>query len=158
MGVLKRMSGGKNDIALQDLSQVLLALRSQVEGAYVLQKFVKPRGMHAAVYRTTWRRNGAPTTVLVSNMKTMRVSPAQPNARLHFCAHSTDLDSNTVLSFRGRGATETQGICAEIVDFVEKRKDAGCKFDVFVGDFLKDEKERWYFLQAKNFVCSSARS
>ena len=158
MGVLKRMSGGKNDIALQDLSQVLLALRSQVEGAYVLQKFVKPRGMHAAVYRTTWRRNGGPTTVLVSNMKTMRVSPAQPNARLHFCAHSTDLDSNTVLSFRGRGATETQGICAEIVDFVEKRKDAGCKFDVFVGDFLKDEKERWYFLQAKNFVCSSARS
>jgi hypothetical protein len=29
-----------------------------------------------------------------------------------------------------------------------------CKFDVFVGDFLKDEHERWYFLQAKSFVCS----
>lgn len=155
MGVLKRMSSGKNDISLQNLSQVLLALRSQVEGAYVLQKFIKPRGMHAAVYRTTWRRNGPSTTALVSNMKTMRVLPSQPNARLHFCANSTDLDANTVLSFRGRGATETQDICAQIVDYVEKRHDARCKFDVFVGDFLKDEKERWHFLQAKNFVCSS---
>lgn len=29
-----------------------------------------------------------------------------------------------------------------------------CKFDVFVGDFLKDDQEKWYFLQAKSFICS----
>jgi hypothetical protein len=63
MGVIKRMSMGKNDIMLQDIHGVLSALRASVEGAYVLQKFIKPRGMHAAMYRTTWRRNDPSTTV-----------------------------------------------------------------------------------------------
>jgi hypothetical protein len=45
------MSGGKNEIALQNTAAILAAMRSQITGAYVLQKFIKPRGFHATIYR-----------------------------------------------------------------------------------------------------------
>jgi hypothetical protein len=121
MAVTKRMSGGKNDISLLDFNGVSMAFRGQLEGALVMQKFTKPRGAHAALYRTTWRRTGPSTTVLVSCMKSMKISPSHPQASSYFCTSSTDLDSNNVLSFRGKAATETQSICAEIVDYVENR-------------------------------------
>jgi hypothetical protein len=119
MAVTKRMSAGKNDIDLLDLNGLLQAFRGQLEGSLVMQKFIKTRGSHAAIYRTTWRRTGPSTTMLVSGMKNMRLSPSHVQAKNHFCTNSTDLDSNTVLSFRGKGATETQCICAAIVDYVE---------------------------------------
>ena len=121
MGVIKRMSSDKNEISLADTPKVLSAFRAQIEGSYVLQKFIKPRGLHAAVYRTTWRRNAPSSTMLVSCMKNMKISPDHPQARNHFCSNSSELDTNTVLSFRGRGATETQKICGAIVDYVENR-------------------------------------
>ena len=155
VGVIKRMSSGKNEVTMSDIHAVLSALRSQVDGAYVLQKFIKPRGAHAAVYRTTWRRQGLgpSTTVLVSSMKTMRTTAKHLPV---FAANSLDLHTNTVLGFRGKAATETQKICADIVDFIEHRGGMRCQFDVFVGDFLHDERERWWFLQAKSFVCRRA--
>jgi len=119
MAVTKRMSAGKNDIDLLDLNGLLQAFRGQLEGSLVMQKFIKPRGSHAAIYRTTWRRKGPSTTLLVSGMKSMRILPSHVQAKNYFCTNSTDLDSNTVLSFRGKGATETQSLCAAIVDFVE---------------------------------------
>ena len=120
------MSGGKNEIGVQTVQGVLAALRSQLEGTYCFQKFVKPRGMHAAVYRTTWRRAGSSTTVLVSCMKSMKISPSHSQANNYWCTNSTELDSNTVLSFKGKAATETQRICANIVDYVENRTAQRC--------------------------------
>ena len=70
---------------------------------------------------TTWRRKGPSTTVIVSCMKSFKISPNHPQAKDYFCATSTDLDTNTVLPFRGNGATETQKICGAIVDYVENR-------------------------------------
>jgi hypothetical protein len=59
--------------------------------------------------------------VIVSCMKSFKISPNHPQAKDYFCATSTDLDTNTVLPFRGNGATETQKICGAIVDYVENR-------------------------------------
>ena len=122
MAVTKRMSGGqKRHLPAGFQRRVDGVPRTARKGALVMQKFTKPRGAHAALYRTTWRRTGPSTTVLVSCMKSMKISPSHPQASSYFCTSSTDLDSNNVLSFRGKAATETQSICAAIVDYVENR-------------------------------------
>jgi len=57
------------------------------------------------------------------------------------------------MNHTGKPASETQQICAEIVDYVENRNAQKCQFETFTGDFVKDENQQWYFLQAKSFVC-----
>lgn len=116
--IIKRMSDGGNDCQLINATMLKKLLRDSVDGSLLIQKWVKVRGPCAAIYRTTWKRSSAPSTVLVTGQKV----PCAPetNEGTFTAVPGKDSESTiNILPFRGGGAIVTSRIVAEIVDFVE---------------------------------------
>ncbi|KAJ1494660.1 hypothetical protein T484DRAFT_1926927, partial [Baffinella frigidus] len=152
--VLKRATAGGNLIhLLADQMDVQTTLRAP-DGSMIIQRYVKPRGATPAIYRTTWRRTGAGTTVLISGLRMIKAGlPKGKNPEDYFCSNSTDLENNSVLPFRGGFGQQANNICGQVVDHVERMHPEVARFDSFVGDFIKDDSNRFFMLQAKSFHC-----
>lgn len=129
--LIKRMSDGGNDCQLINPRMLTNVLRDSVDGALLVQKYIKPRGPCDAMYRTTWKRSSAPSTVLVTGQK-IPLAPESNEGR--FAAvpvKDADATSN-ILSFRGGGAIITHKIASEIVEFVEHGNSRFVHVSVFV--------------------------
>eukprot|EP00286_Rhodomonas_abbreviata_P027860 CAMPEP_0181300864 /NCGR_PEP_ID=MMETSP1101-20121128/7117_1 /TAXON_ID=46948 /ORGANISM="Rhodomonas abbreviata, Strain Caron Lab Isolate" /LENGTH=393 /DNA_ID=CAMNT_0023406129 /DNA_START=84 /DNA_END=1265 /DNA_ORIENTATION=- len=152
--LMKRMSDGGNDVVLITPKMLLKILRDAVDGSLTIQKYIKPRGASPSMYRTTWKRTSSPSTVLVTGQKIPMAEDSSEGTR--FPMQNKEVETPNILSFRGGGAIVTQRVVADLVSFVEKGN-TRCQFESFVGDFIKDEQEHWYFLQAKSFHCTSTK-
>ena len=153
IAILKKPVAGYNDVKIMSHNTFWKELREQTK--VCVQVFVRPRGRHASLYRSTWRRHDASNTVLISGLKSFAQAPSLSSGEdgaHYFCTNSRDLESNSHLSFRGKAAAETESILHRLVCHLEKYGPP-CRFDEFVGDFIRDASGRCVFIQAKGFVC-----
>jgi len=79
--VIKRMSKGRNDMNLLDYNQFVKTLRDSLDGGMLIQKYIKARGNHPSLYRTTWKRHGASTGVLITGLKSTSMAPKVIDSR-----------------------------------------------------------------------------
>ncbi len=112
------MTDGGNDCQYISAKILTKLLQDSVDGPLLIQKAVKPRGPCAAMYRTTWKRSSAPSTVLVTGQK-ICVAADSNEGGLGAIAPAAPDGTTNILSFKGGGAIITSKIVADLVDFVE---------------------------------------
>lgn len=141
----------------QEIEKKLDKLQYQLKD-YALQKYIQPKGTSASFVRVISRRNKPPFAWMVQNIAPFKnTTVILSHKKKGFSAEVPQYCTVLSKPLSCRFFKLTPGACREVVvlqetilTYLEQTLHRG--YESFAADYIKDEHNRWWFIQVKSFI------